>query len=157
MEWNKLDTSVALADSLDLFKKSLIKTIRPLPNSLFNACDPLDIQLLTRLRVGLSHLRDHKFKYGFQDTINPLCPCRNMETEPISHFFLHCPFYANKRLNLIDELLLIVPKIQQFNENAVMELLLYGSKNFSNEINSKIINLSIHFIITSKRFDMSLL
>ena len=134
-----------------------MKTVRSLPNSLFNACDPLGIQLLTRLRVGLSHLRDHKFKHGFQDTINPLCPCSNMETESISHFFLRCPFYTNERLNLIDELLLIVPNIQQFDENSIIELLLYGSKNFSNEINSKIINLSIRFIIASKRFDMPLL
>ena len=80
-----------------------------------------------------------------------------METESVSHFFLRCPFYTNQRLNLIDELLLIVPNIQQFNENSVIELLLYGSKNFSKGINSKIINLSIRFIIGSKRFDLPLL
>ena len=39
-----------------------------MPSSLFDACDPLGIKLLTRLRVGLSHLRDHKFKHGFRDT-----------------------------------------------------------------------------------------
>ena len=49
-EWNKLEPAITLADSLDVFKKLLLKTVRPLPNSLFDACDPLGIPLLTRLR-----------------------------------------------------------------------------------------------------------
>mgnify|MGYP001793457675 FL=1 len=49
----------------------LLKSIRPVPNYIFDACDPLGVQLLTRLRVGLSHLRDHKFKHNFNDTIDP--------------------------------------------------------------------------------------
>ena len=32
------------------------------------------IKLLTRLRLGLNHLREHKFRRNFQDTINPP-PC----------------------------------------------------------------------------------
>ena len=28
---------------------------------------------LTRLRLGLSHLPEHKFEHSFQDSINPLC------------------------------------------------------------------------------------
>ena len=155
-EWNKLDPAIVLTDSINIFKKSLLKTVRPIPNSLFDACDPLGIQLLTRLRVGLSHLRDHKFKHGFQDTINPLCPC-NMETESVSHFFLRCLFYTNERLSLIDELLLIVPSILVLNENHLIELLLYGKKDYSNEINTQIINLSIKYIIETKRFDIPLL
>ena len=133
-----------------------METVRPIPNSLFDACDPLGIQILTRLRVGLSHLRDHKFKHGFQDTINPLCPC-NIETESVSHFFLRCLLYTNERLSLIDELLLIVPRILDFNENHLIELLLYGKKDYSNEINTQIINLSIKYIIETKRFDIPLL
>ena len=30
---------------------------------------------LTKLRLGLSHLRDHKFKHGFLDSLNPICTC----------------------------------------------------------------------------------
>ena len=40
-----------------------------------NVSDSPGIKLLTRLRLGLSHLRQHKFNHNFQDTINPLCPC----------------------------------------------------------------------------------
>ena len=46
-------------------------------NSIFNIDNPYGIQPLTRLRLGLSHLRDHKFKHCFQDTLNPLCDCGN--------------------------------------------------------------------------------
>ena len=40
-----------------------------------------------RLRVDLSHLREHKLGHNFQDTSNPLPSC-NLEIELTSHFFL---------------------------------------------------------------------
>ena len=33
------------------------------------------MQLLTRSRFGLSHLREHKFKYNFHDIFTPICNC----------------------------------------------------------------------------------
>ena len=69
-----------------------------MPNSVYGACDPDGLMLLTRLRVGLSQLRGHKFKHGFNDTINPFCPC-NMEVESTTHFFLHCHNYVMQRLD----------------------------------------------------------
>ena len=57
--------------SYEVFKNSLLKFIRP-SNNLFNVSDSLGIKLLTRLRLGLSHLREHNFNHNFQDTIN-LC------------------------------------------------------------------------------------
>ena len=73
IEWNKLDFNVRNSVSLEVFKKSIFKFIRPSPNSIFKIDSPEGIKLLTRLRVGISHLRDHKFKHNFQDTLNPLC------------------------------------------------------------------------------------
>ena len=32
----------------------------------------MGINLVTILRLGLSHLREQKFKHGLQDTLNPL-------------------------------------------------------------------------------------
>ena len=72
-EWNNLIPKLRKSVSYEVFKNSLFKFIRPFPNSLFNAFDSLEIKLLTRLRLGLSHLREHKLKHNFQDTINPLC------------------------------------------------------------------------------------
>ena len=80
-EWNKL---------YSIFKKSLLKLARTIPNSLFSVADIYGVKLLTRLRVGLSHFREYKFRHNFQDTINPLCSC-SLEIESTSHFFSALP------------------------------------------------------------------
>ena len=33
------------------------------------------VRLITRLHVGMSHLREHKFKHNFQDCLNPIWIC----------------------------------------------------------------------------------
>ena len=40
----------------------------------------------------LSDLREHKFKYTFQDTLNQFCLC-GIDVETNMHFFLYCPFW----------------------------------------------------------------
>ena len=86
-EWNKLDTSICQAPSYSEFRKALLDFIRPTANSTFGTNDVSGLKLLTRLRVGFSHLREHKFKHNFQDTLNPLCPC-SLEAEDTYHFFM---------------------------------------------------------------------
>ena len=68
-------------------KKFLQKFIRTIPNSVFNAANIFELKLLTGLRVGLSHLREHEYKHNFQDAINLFCSC-SLEIEPTFHFFL---------------------------------------------------------------------
>ena len=46
----------------------------------------MGIKYLTRLRLGLSHLNDHKFRHNFQDCLNPLCPC-SLKVESTIHLF----------------------------------------------------------------------
>ena len=41
----------------------------------FDCPNPKGTELITRLRLGLSHLREQKFQHSFQDTIDPLCNC----------------------------------------------------------------------------------
>ena len=77
IEWNKLDLNIRSSESLNIFKKSLLKFIRPSGSSVFNCHNLRGAKLLTRLRLGLSHLREHKIKHGFQDTLNPICSCGN--------------------------------------------------------------------------------
>ena len=72
-----------------------------IPNSLFNITDIYGIKLLARLRVSLSHLREHKFRHDFQDTINPLCSC-SLEIESASHFFLRGQNFVIPRANLMN-------------------------------------------------------
>ena len=86
-EFKKIDYQINHRLSFESFRRVLLKSIKPVPNFLFDACDPHGVKLLTRLRVGLSHLGEQKFRYGFNDTVDPFCPC-NRETETASHFFL---------------------------------------------------------------------
>ena len=71
-EWNKLDLNIRNSASLNTFKKKLRNFTQPCANSIFDIHNPLGIKLLTRLRLGLSHLHEHKFRHCFQNTLNPL-------------------------------------------------------------------------------------
>ena len=75
-------------------RKPLIQRIHPKCSSVFNILDPIGIKLLTRLRTDLCHLRDHKFRHNFNDTVNPLCSC-NIEAESTKRYLLHCLFYID--------------------------------------------------------------
>ena len=79
-EWNKLDTSICQAPSYSVFRKAHLDFIRLTANSTFGTNDVSGLKLLTRLRVGFSHLREHKFKNNFQDTLNTLYTC-SLEAE----------------------------------------------------------------------------
>ena len=58
---------------------------------------------MARLRLSLSHLREHKFKHSFQDLINRLCNY-GYEVEPTDHFSVHCTLFPNKRSTLFSTL-----------------------------------------------------
>ena len=63
--WNKLDRDIRNSYSLNIFKLSLLKYIRPVANSVLDINNPYGLKLLTSLRLGLSHLRYHKFRHNF--------------------------------------------------------------------------------------------
>ena len=86
IEWNKLDVSLQKCDSFNIFKKENLKFIRRSSNSLYNCHNPTGIKYITRIRLGLSHLRQHKSKHSFQDSINPICKCSN-DVKSVIHFF----------------------------------------------------------------------
>ena len=89
--------------SLSSFKNNQLNYIRLCANRNFNIHNAYGIKLLTRLRLGLSHLRDHKFRHCFQDTLDSLCNCRN-DTETTAHFFMHCPSFHTPRQTLLNNI-----------------------------------------------------
>ena len=135
-EWNKLDLRVQSSESFSKFRSIFLKSFRSTPNSIFSVRDRLGLKLLTLLRLGLSHLREHKFSHNFKDTINPLCPC-SLETESISHFFLCCHLFDQIRTNLKTELCEINDSILNISEDSLTKLLLYGNTDLSNEVHSR--------------------
>ena len=65
IEWNNLDHDLRNTESYTLFRSSILKFIRPSPNSFYGCQNIMGIKLVTRLRPVLSHLREHKFKHSF--------------------------------------------------------------------------------------------
>ena len=102
IEWNKLDQNIRNSENLFIFKKKLLEFIDPSGNSVLRCHNLKRIKLLTRLRLGLSHNREHKFKHGFfLDSLNPICSCgQNIETS--THFLVHCSNYSNERLTFFE-------------------------------------------------------
>ena len=74
-EWNHLDYSLRNAPSVNVFKKNILKFIRLGPNKFVNIYNPDGLKLLTRLRLGLSYLRSHKFNHNFSDCLKEICLC----------------------------------------------------------------------------------
>ena len=84
--------------------------IRGTANSIFGYHNPIRLKLLTRLRYGLGHLREHKFKYSFQDKLNPLCSCRK-EAETNFRFLLLYSSHSDERLTLLSKITNMNPNI----------------------------------------------
>ena len=59
--WNQLNPDIKNSSSLEIFKQALLKFIRPKAANVYKIHHPRGLKLLTRLRLGLSHLREHKF------------------------------------------------------------------------------------------------
>ena len=151
VEWNKLDANLKNAKSYMCFRNSLLKIGRPVQNSIFKILNPLGIKLLTRLRLGLSHLNEHRFRHNFQDCLNPLCSC-SLEIESTTHFFLHCHYYNTFRQTLLDTVETIIQDISHLSDDSLTNQLLHGSQNYSFEENNKILNASIKYILETNRF-----
>ena len=76
---------------------------------------------MTRLRLGLSHLREHKFNHNFKNCINPLCSC-GMDIESTSHLFLRCSVFGDKITTLFNK---VDCKLTETNESPSTQSLLF--------------------------------
>ena len=69
---------------------------------------------------------------------------------------MRCQNFSNQRNVLFDDLNSINPEILKMSENEIVQVLLFGYKSFSKDMNFRIITSSINFIKDSKRFDETL-
>ena len=149
LEWNKLDPSLRNSASYNVFKNSILKFIRPSPNKIFQCHNPKGIKLVARLKLDLSHLREHKFKHSIQDTLNPLCS----DIKTTCHYFLHCPSFHAERSTLPNNINEIDSTIFNKSESVVTRTLLYGDESFKDEVNLLILNATIDFVLSTNRLE----
>ena len=73
-EWNLLDTNIGDSNTLDIFKNTLLGVIRPIKKLVYNVYNIAGIRKLSKLRVDLSPLNEHRFRHSF-DCLSPRCAC----------------------------------------------------------------------------------
>ena len=104
-----------------IFQKALLNFYRPKECSVFNIFDPVGLKLLTRLRVNLSHLREHKFRHNFLDTL--------------IHFVVVIWRFTTIRKTLLDNIVDLIGTISNLSDDKLVNLLLYGPLLFNIYIN----------------------
>ena len=91
-------------------------------------------------------------QHSFQDTINPLCNC-GQDIESATHFFLLCLFFSNERRTLLSTIRSLDFKLLDCTNYDLTQTLLFGNTSQTSSNNFEIINTSIDYILSRKRFD----
>ena len=152
---DNLALKIRNSETFSPFTKNNLKFIRPFSNYIFNCHSPNGIKLITRLRLGLSPLREHKLRHNFQDTLNPICSCGD-DIETTIHYLFHCSNYLDERSTHLDNLQSIGENIHDKNDSQISELLLFGVSSNNGASNTCILNATIQYILATKRFDVPL-
>ena len=155
IDWNNLDKSIRSSESLNLFKKSILQFKRRTPNKALNCHNLIGIKLITRLRLGLSHLRDHKFKHSFLDCFNPICYC-GQDIETTVHYLIHCPIFSDERSIFFNNIQSIDENVLIRSDPKISDTLLIGISSFNDTRNTSILNTTVYYILSTKRFDVPL-
>ena len=78
------------------------------------------------------------------------------ETETTDHFFLRCPFFAINRQNLLNSFLNIDPALRNLNDELPLDIFLYRSDKYKDNVNKEILLHTISFIKNTKRIERPL-
>ena len=137
--------------SISDFKRRLLAIIRPTRNSYYDIFDIEGIKKLTKLRVDFSALNEPRFRHKF-DCTSPVCKC-GMGIEDNKHFLLHCQQYDLLRRDLFHQRNVSGLIIDGMDTNTLCNLLLFGSNDLDVVQNRIIIEVTISFIVATKRLD----
>ena len=130
------------------FKRAILDFICPVPTPMFKINRSSGFVFLTRLRVGFSHLRKHKFRYGFFDIADTICSCHTNVVENTEHYHLHCCNFA--------DLWNIRIKYGHLGSFSLLRMLLFGNPKFCDNANSGIIYAVIKFFESTNRLSGSI-
>ena len=151
LERNKLD--IGNSASCNVFKRVILKFIRPEPNRVFNVDSSEGLKFLTRIRLGLCHLADHKFRHNFQDCVNPVCSCGQEVEKSISYFTVLITIVQD---NLFEKVNKTDSSILKQNDQVITKLLLFGNEKLKAAQNKPILTSTMEFLQATKRFKTSL-
>ena len=110
------------------------------------------ITAITRLRLGLRHLKDHKFKF---DCLNLICCC-GKDVETTVHYLLHCPIFSDERSIFLINIRSIDENVLSGSDSRISETLLFGISSFKDTKKTSILNTTIDYNLSPKTFDVPL-
>ena len=142
------------SQTISEFKRKFLKLIRPPKRSIFNIYDLEGIKLLTQLRVESSDLRYHRYRHNFYCT-SPTCLCQT-GIEDNEHFPLHCPRFSFQRRSLLQLVFNSADvDIMRLSSNELTNVLLDGHPEFTVLMNKSIIEATLKYIKSTRRFKRS--
>ncbi len=150
-DWNGLGT-IKNCKSIDGFKTMYKREFFRKPNPIHNIDHNGGNIHITRLRLGLSHLKAHLYTHNLID--DPICESCNLEAESTAHYLLRCPVYAVQRAKFLSDLLLVLENdyLTNLRDNDIVNLFLFGNDEFPHQSNVMLNQISQTYIIDSKRF-----
>ena len=129
-DWFNLDINIRNSESIRFSKVDYCRLFVQY-KSVFNIFDPKGLILLTRLRLGFSHLNEHRFRHNFENCINPLCSC-SLVTEDTLHYLLHCHHFSQYCLDLMNSVNSVIVNFESLPDNDKKDILLYGDSHLDN-------------------------
>ena len=155
-KWNELDSSLHNDPSINVFKQNILKFVPLGPNNVFNIYNPHSPKLSTRLHLGLSHLRGHKFKHNFSDGLDEICVCFK-DIESTNHFLLQCSWFLKESQLHMNKIRDIDSSFIDHHENPLCYTL-FDKENMNDSKNAYILNATrIHWLdwrIVRKQLDI---
>ena len=151
-----MDNRIRNLPSIATFKRAILDFIRPNPTPHFKTKMLSGFVFLTRLRVGFSHLHEHKFRQDFLDIIDPICSCRMNAVENTEHYLLHCSNFTDQPTVLFDNLRNIGINYGPLDSSTLSRMLLFGNSKFSDNVNCGVIYAVIKFIESTNHFSRSI-
>ena len=115
-------TDITNSESIGVFLIKVLAFTRPTPNFTFNCHNIKGLKLLTRLRLGLSHLRKHKFKHSFHDSLNPSALVETVTLKHACYILLDCSNFSDDGLALLSSLINIDATILQRNDANLTDI-----------------------------------
>ena len=150
--WNALGPEVWNKNLID-FKLHTKLTMKPKKYKHFSRGNKLTNSLLTKIRVGRSELKQHKYTIGLSESPECLCHCKE---ESPKHYFIDCFLYSQERQTLFDLIGHYIPKFDKKNKTEKLNIILVGF-NIENDdyihTNTILTKAVQNYILKTKRFD----
>ena len=76
-----------------------------------------------------------------------------MDIESTGHYLLHCPTYITERCTLLSTIENIDNNLLDVCEPVLIKTLLFGSNLFDSNANTNVLNATIEYVLSTKRFE----